>query len=193
MALDAANTDDNRRMAGGMDIALEDSKLRQALDVVADELELAVHPHQIERFDLPYLVSTTFKCLPIALGLIWQPGFPKFVSFKHVGAARFIRWLSAHRHLQQQPEITDGCLVLYFSAHASEEVWQHAGIGQADGRIVSKWDWGQLMRHPVDQVPAAYGNIARAYQHPGGERALALYRAYVEDCDKLPEWARRPL
>jgi hypothetical protein len=159
-----------------MDIALEHSKLRRALDVVVGDLELAVHPHRIEPINLPPRVRATFRCLPIALGLVWQPGFPKLISFRRVGAGRFVHWLIAHQHLQQQPEITDGCLVLYFSGPN----WKHAGIGLPDGRVVSKWGTSALMRHPIDQVPAEYGNIARAYQHPGPERALALYRAYVE-------------
>jgi hypothetical protein len=174
-----AETQPDSPQRNGMDIAIEGSKLRQALDVVVDQIDLAVHPHQIERVDLPPLVCATFKCLPVALGLIWQPGFPKLVSFTQVGAGRFVHWLIAERHLHQQPEITNGCLVLYFAGPD----WRHAGIGLPDGRVVSKWGCNQLLRHPVDQVPAECGDTVRAYRHPGGARALELYHAFVDRAD----------
>jgi hypothetical protein len=175
-----------------MDIALKVSDLRRALGNLGprepfeaiDEIGL---PHHIRRLDpQPPKVANCDKCLPSALGLAWQPEFHKLVSSSGVWAGwRFVHWLTAHGHLQQLPGIFKGRLVLYFHGPG----WKHAGIGQDDGTVISKWGEWLLLRHPVDEVPSRDGNIVRAYRHPGPKAAMRLFRRFVQDCETRPEWA----
>src|SRR5262249_30546277 len=157
-----------------MDIAIADSALRQALDGISDwpfqdprAIESIAHPHQIERVDPqppPFAM-----CLDTALGVAQRPAYAALVETKQVGVgAHFVDWLSEHGHLHQQRLIIGGCLVLYFSG----PVWTHAGIGQDDGTVISKWGDYLQLRHYVDEVPSVFGDIARVYQHPGSDGAM---------------------
>src|SRR5262249_19583934 len=124
-------------------------------------------------------------CHIVALGFTWRRDYRQLASAKQVFAGcGFIHWLLDRGHLQQLPQITNGSLVLYFDG----PIWTHAGIGQGDGTILSKWGDNPLFRHPVDQVPTFYGNIVRAYAHPGTDTVMAHFRAFVEDWEHLPSW-----
>src|SRR5262249_18467119 len=180
-----------------MDIALEDSVLRQALEVVGrfggrhqqfgaiEDLEC---PHHIERVELHLQPPPHVRCLVWALGLEEQPGFRELANAKCVNAGgRFVSWLIEHGHLTQRPTVRRGRLVLYFLG----PIWIHSGVGLPDGRIASKWGHMRfLLRHGLHEVPTDYGNIVRVYEHPGSGRAMELFRAFVDDCEKLPKWAR---
>jgi len=178
-----------------MDIAIEDSTLRQALYMIGavgrhqhfgaiKDLEC---PHSIERVDLELQPASYVMCLVWALGLEDQPGFRQLAIDKNMfPGGRFVSWLLEHGHLTQQPTISRGSLLLYFDG----PIWRHACLGLPDGRVVSKWGGYLLLRHAVHEVPSDYGKAAQVYGHPGSGCAMELFRAFVEDCEKLPEWAR---
>jgi hypothetical protein len=181
-----------------MDITISDSDLRRALD------DIGVYPHehfgivedigyrtgcahQIERVAPQPLQPGDGTCLPVALDLVQRADFSALVRRKRIFATgRFVRWLLEHGHLTQQPTVTDGSLVLYFSGND----WKHAGVGHGMDRVISKWGTWLVLRHPIDQVPSDYGRTIRAYQHPGSDRAMQLFQDFVVACDQLPLWAR---
>jgi hypothetical protein len=121
--------------------------------------------------------------LPGARGLASRGDYRELSKAERDGTAVFAHWLIDHGHLQRQCVITDGCLVFYFR----DGVWQHAGTGHDDGTVVSKWGEFPLLRHPIEQVPSFYGNTVVAYEHPGADAAMALFHAFIADCDRVLE------
>src|SRR5262249_44793336 len=106
-----------------MDIAIEDSPLRQALGFINcfagpnqhfGAIQDLLCQHSIERVASDKQPPLYVMCLVWALGLEDQPGFRQLANAKNMFAGgRFVSWMLAHGHLTQQPKISRGCLVLY--------------------------------------------------------------------------------
>jgi hypothetical protein len=121
--------------------------------------EVAVRmPHSIrihERF-------FQWTCVPYALCFAKDPVYCEIARYHYIFAtADFINYLLESK-LKELEGPSTGCLALYFDAGR----WTHAGVVKAPGRLISKWGLFPVYDHPLEEVPASYGNEVRFFPAP---------------------------
>ena len=101
----------------------------------------------------------------------------EFFALKTIGIMKRLQSIFPNS-IVQSPQTGD--IIVYFKKDQPEAT--HVGRYQEDGKIISKWGLGPVVKHEIDHVPSMYGNTVLFFkisdeelQH--SERDLNLKRS----------------
>lgn len=97
----------------------------------------------------------------------------------------FLNHLLDIGELQKTDSPTNGDYVVYQDLENYPDNLTHVGILE-NGKVVSKWAWGPLIRHNIWDVPAEYGNDVFYTKAVTNEKALELFTRYKAN-NKKPD------
>ena len=160
--------------------------LRRALDA-PDGFDRSRHRDRTEglRTSFPHTVRyhelvDGSTCLTYALGLFRDRTYLAIAgscfNYQIFAGKRFVQWLMEKGHLKEVARPAPGCLVFYFAG----EVWQHAGTGVSNERVLSQWGTFPVYEHEAFEIPARYGNQVRYFAMPGSERIRDLFVVFAK-------------
>jgi hypothetical protein len=89
----------------------------------------------------------------------------------------FVKYLLNTGELQKTNSPTNGDYVVYQDLENYPDNLTHVGILD-NGKVVSKWAWGPLVKHDIWDVPAEYGNDAFYVKAITKEKAFELFNKY---------------
>jgi hypothetical protein len=155
-------------------------ELRKALDA-PDGFDRCAHRQRTEKVRKIHANTVRYcelidgsTCLTHALGIyssnIYRAIAGPTFGYDIFAGKQFVEWL-LRGHLKDLAQSAPDCLVLYFNGN----VWKHAGIALANGRVVSQWGTFPLYEHETFEVPARYGDKVRHFLKPSPKDALALF------------------
>jgi hypothetical protein len=165
-------------------------KLREQLDgIVSQQNErnwydpelfkaviLPLLPKELEIIEYPPQHIYNYNYFLFILGL-----YTNSQVLKETGGfiySSFIEKLIENNELELSNNPVEGDIVLYSNVEIKEVVYTHAGFLEESDKVISKWSWGQLLKHGIYDVPNIYGDKFSYYRSISKERALKLYQRY---------------
>ena len=83
----------------------------------------------------------------------------RYAAFREVGDA----FLSCEGHHEvEQPQVGD--LAIYLVEIGGDREQTHIGRIKSPGRVLSKWGYGHVYEHTLDEVPVEYGEHVRFFR-----------------------------
>lgn len=142
-----------------MSLTVGSPEIRREIDYVTQKYRIAEWPAH----------------LPSEVFLLAPGSHNKYCGDYALGSDRLKDFLLEMLPDISSPEPRD--IVCYCRTLGDRVVIEHVGRYQADGRVKSKWGWGQMFLHPLDYVPACFGDV------------VFFRRASREELQSLPEMA----
>ena len=136
-----------------------------------------IFPKEVEIIALPPKdAERQFNCFIYAFGL--ENDLKVLKSTRGFIYSPFVEKLIAAREFTEIKKPVPRDLVFYRNPKKFGGTITHAGLYTSDGRILSKWSWGPVLKHKLLDVPDFYGNKI-SYYKPFSKRAMIkLYKKY---------------
>lgn len=165
----------------GVELSKDDGELREELSRLEGALIIR-HAGSVERLRPRFKHEIRFvellfgsRCGPFALGISNEPAFSRLCLERGLQLDRKCwAWL-IHQKLELAKPMADGALAVYFDGPA----FTHAGR-VAGGKVLSKWGIQPTYLHPLEQVPAHYGDTVFFFDMPAPADVLDWLEDYAE-------------
>lgn len=111
-------------------------------------------PSEIKILEDVPIEENNYNCFVYVLGL---QNNPRFLGNKNWEFTRHLGKLfdeMIQKKILKSIEKTLGALILY---RTEDNTISHVGILEKENLVVSKWSWGPLLKHKIQDVPISYG------------------------------------